>query len=62
MSILFRDETICNLLYDFDTIYNLHDKKIITDEMYATLIEGLLKKYNQFIDVFRNDANNLVGH
>ena len=62
VSILFRDETICNLLYDFDTIYNLHDKKIITDEMYATLIEGLLKKYNQFIDVFRNDANNLVGH
>ncbi len=52
VSILFRDDIICNAIRDFDKIYGLYDKKIITDEMYATLLEGLLKKYNQPIHVF----------
>ena len=48
--ISFNDETMVNVLYDFDKIYYLYNTKTITDDMYTTLIEGLLKKYNHYIN------------
>lgn len=45
-SIYFNGSIIVDALIDFNKIYDLYNSKTITDEMYVTLIGGLLKKYN----------------